>query len=294
MPCWPTSEPVNWPRVAETNVDPVDPVAELVELGLERREARWLVEEFMPGGDLDALEVLRRSAHRRLNGEPLQYIIGHWPFRSLDLDIDRRVLIPRPETEELVTHALAELAHGGAVAPLIIDLGCGSGAIGLSLVAELAERGVSATLVAVDESFEALAVARRNALKHRLLSVSFVESSWFSHLDPTLRGHVDLLVTNPPYVGGDEFATLDPVLGYEPLGALVAPDFDGVPGFADVAELIDESLTWLRPGGSLVLEHGDQHREAVLARAHAAGFVDVRDVDDLAGKPRTLLARRPW
>ncbi len=91
---------------------------------------------------------------------------------------------------------------------------------------ELARRGVAGTLVAVDESLDALALARRNAVKHRLHAVSFVHSSWFTSLDVSLRGHVDLIVANPPYVSNDEFVTLDPVLRYEPLGAIVAPDTD--------------------------------------------------------------------
>ncbi|MDE3064336.1 MAG: peptide chain release factor N(5)-glutamine methyltransferase, partial [Acidobacteriota bacterium] len=97
---------------------------ERVGAGLERREARWLVAEFVVGdpGERAALDA---AAARRLAGEPLQYVIGHWPFRGLDLDLDARVLIPRPETEELVGHALAALARAGSPAPLILDLGCG-------------------------------------------------------------------------------------------------------------------------------------------------------------------------
>ena len=267
-------------------------VGELVDAGLDRREARWLVEEFFVGGDADAAGALRVAAKRRLDGEPLQYVIGHWPFRSLDLDLDPRVLIPRPETEELVGVALSELARLDVVAPLIMDLGCGSGAIGLSLLEELRQRGVSASVLAVDESPDALVVARRNALKHGLHAMSFVHSTWFESLDLSLRSHVDLIVANPPYVGGDEFATLDPVLRYEPRGALVAPDDGGVAGFQDVRVIVTEAFEWLAPGGVLICEHADTHRQAVLAAATLAGFRDVRDLDDLAGLPRVLVARR--
>ena len=146
-----------------------DLVAELVEAGLDRREARWLVEEFVPGADLDAATALRAAARRRLDGEPLQYVIGHWPFRSLDLDVDPRVLIPRPETEELVGVALVELAAIGAVAARPSSTSAAVRApSGWRCSDELRERGVAATLVAVDESDDALAVARRNALKHQL------------------------------------------------------------------------------------------------------------------------------
>jgi release factor glutamine methyltransferase len=267
-------------------------VSELVSAGLDRREARWLVEEFVPGGDPDAAPALRAAAQRRLNGEPLQYVIGHWPFRSLDLDVDERVLIPRPETEGLVDVALRELALSDVAAPLIVDLGCGSGAIGLSLLDELRQRGVAATLVSVDESLDALALARRNALKHHLHAVSFVHSSWFESLDPSLRSRVDLIVANPPYVSEEEFVVLDPVLHYEPLGAIVSPDSGGVGGFDDVERVITGSSEWLSARGVLVLEHANTHREAVLATAGASGFSEAQDLDDLAGQPRVLVARR--
>ena len=266
-------------------------IAELIGSGLNRREARWLVEEFMPGADAEAITVLRIAAQRRLDGEPLQYIIGHWPFRGLDLDVDARVLIPRPETEELVDIALSELARTDVTAPTILDLGCGSGAIGLALLHELGERGVRATLVALDASTDALAVAKRNALKHRLTAVSFVHSSWFGDLDPSFRGHFDLIVANPPYVGREEFNDLDPVLRYEPRGALVADDTGVSAGFADLEIIITNAPSWLAGSGVLICEHGDQQRDAALDCAKRARFDDVRDLDDLAGSPRVLVAR---
>jgi release factor glutamine methyltransferase len=265
----------------------LDSGADLVAGGLDRREARWLVEEF--GSNVDAL---RDAARRRRGGEPLQYLLGHWPFRSLDLDVDERALIPRPESEELVTVALDELLRAAVPAPLIMDLGSGSGAIGLALLDELRTRGVTASLVAVDESFDALALTRQNALKHALTSVTFVHSTWFNDVDPSLREGVDLIVANPPYVGDKEFADLDPVLRYEPRSAIVAPDTRGVTGFADLEIIIAQASTWLTPEGVLVCEHANTHRDAVLGAARSAGFTDVRDLDDLAGHPRVLVARR--
>jgi release factor glutamine methyltransferase len=267
-------------------------VAELVAAGLERREARWLVEEFVPGGDPDAATALRRAAARRRSGEPLQYIIGHWPFRELDLDVDERVLIPRPESEELVDVALKELAVIGVAAPTIVDLGTGSGAIGLSLLYELAQRGITATLIAIDESTEALDVARRNAVKHHLYAASFVQSSWFGSLDDSLRGRIDLIVANPPYVAATEFVTLDPVLRHEPYGAIVASDAKGVPGFGDLETIIGEAPEWLSVNGVLVCEHSNIHRDAALQLARAVGFREVDDHVDMAGLPRVLVARR--
>ena len=262
-------------------------VAALVEGGLDPREARWLVEEFGPDS-----EALRDAALRRRNGEPLQYVIGHWPFRSLDLNVDERALIPRPETEELVSVALRELLRLELREPLIMDLGSGSGAIGLALLDELRTLGVTATLVAVDESSDALALAQENALKHELTNVTFVHSSWFDDVDVSLQGHVDLIVANPPYVGSEEFSELDPVLRYEPKGAIVAPDVQGVTGFADLEIIINQAKAWLQPGGALVCEHANTHRNAVLSTAYSSGFSDVRDLDDLADHPRVLVARR--
>ena len=262
-------------------------VTELVQGGLDRREARWLVEEFGSNS-----EALQEAARRRRDGEPLQYVIGHWPFCSLDLDVDERVLIPRPESEELVSVALTEILRTDISEPLIMDLGCGSGAIGLALLDELRTLGVAATLVAVDESLDAIALAQRNALKHELLAVTFVHSSWFDDVDPSLHARVDLIVANPPYVGDEEFAELDPVLRYEPRGAIVAPDASGVTGFADLEIIIAQAMTWLKPGGVLVCEHANTHRDAVIGATRSAGFSDVRDLDDLAGHPRMMVARR--
>lgn len=269
-----------------------DLTSELANSGLDVREARWLVQEFASNADSDDHSALRDAAQRRRDGEPIQYVLGHWPFRSLDLDVDARVLIPRPESEELVGVALNELARQNVRAPLIVDLGCGSGAIGLALLSELNERGVAGTLIAVDESKDALSVARQNALKHELHAVSFVHSSWFDDLDESLRGRVDLIVANPPYVGGIEFEELDQVLRYEPVDAIVAGDAHGIVGFEDLEAIISGARGWLSPNGTLVCEHSNVHRTAALDVAKRAGFTIVDDLDDMAGHPRILVARR--
>jgi release factor glutamine methyltransferase len=260
-------------------------LARLGDMGIAAHEARWLLEEFE--GD-----ALWSAAERRVAGEPLQYIIGHWPFRSLDLLVDHRALIPRPESEELVGYALEALAELDVRTPVIVDLGCGTGALGLSILDELRSRGVSGSLIAVDASRDALAIAKENALRNNLLAVSFVNSSWYEALDESLQGHVDLIVSNPPYVSMGEYEALNPVLDFEPLMALVAPDFAGVPGFADVAAIITDAPRWLKPRGLLVMEHSHLHREAALNAARAAGFRTVRDENDLAGQPRILVAAR--
>jgi len=266
-------------------------VTELIDAGLDRREARWLVEEFSPTNH-ESIAAMRVAARRRVDGEPIQYVLGHWPFRSLDLDLDSRVLIPRPETEELVGHAFDELMQRRLKDPLIVDLGCGSGAIGLSLLFELRQLGSNATLVAVDSSRDALEVTRSNAVKHGLGGVTTVHSSWFDSLDESLLGRVDLIVANPPYVGATQFATLDPVLGYEPFAALVSEDTPFAEGFHDLGVIIGQSGPWLVANGLLICEHGNMHRPAVLQAARDAMFTDVRDLDDMFGNPRFLIAKR--
>ncbi len=279
----------NSPRVTDARARALE---RLATLGISRHEARWLVEEFLVGGDPEAETALDLAARRRLRGEPLQYILGHWPFRSLDLDVDSRVLIPRPETEELVDLALAELVHGAQSAPLIVDMGCGSGAIGLALAQELGQRGVRAQVILVDESLDALTVARGNARRHGLTTVSFLHSFWFDAWSESLAARVDLIVANPPYVADADLASAQIELSHEPEGALVAPPRDGVEGFDDLARLIDGAPQWLRRGGSLVLEHGADQATPVTERLVERGFSDVADFVDLAGLPR--MARGRW
>jgi release factor glutamine methyltransferase len=134
-------------------------------------------------------------------------------------------------------------------------------------------------------------VTQANALKHDL-EVATVHSSWFDNLDRSLLGHVDLIVANPPYVSAAEFATLDPVLGYEPFAALVSRDTARADGFHDLEVIIGQSCPWLVANGLLICEHGNMHRPAVLQAARDAMFLDVRDLDDMFGNPRFLLARR--
>jgi release factor glutamine methyltransferase len=268
-----------------------DLLGELVGLGLERREARWLIEEYAPGAHDDARPSAIAAAQRRLAGEPLQYVLGHWPFRSLDLDLDSRVLIPRPETELLVDVAISELALADLAAPTVLDIGCGSGAIGLSIISELADRGVVSTLLAVDESPGALAVARRNALKHSLHSVSFIESHWYDEISPELEGHVDLVVANPPYVSEADFMDVDEELRHEPRGALVSADSPRAAGFADLETVIAGAPRWLARQGVLVVEHGADHGAPAREAARSVGLTARTDCD-LAGRERIMVASR--
>ena len=249
-------------------------------------EARWLVEE--AAADLDAPVTTRSLAHfdamlgRRLAGEPIQYVLGHWAFRTLDLLVDRRVLIPRPETEVVAGEAIDELRRlGGRVA---VDLGTGSGAIALSLAAEVP--GVE--VWAVDASADALAVARANiaGIGRAGARVRMVEGDWFSALPGELRGTVDVVVSNPPYVAtGDELP--ESVRDWEPSSALLA----GADGLDDVRRIVAEAPGWLARPGALVVELAPTQAEAAVELALGAGFDEAEFRHDLTGRPRFLRAR---
>ncbi len=229
---------------------------------------------------------------RRLQGEPLQYVVGAWGFRTLDLLVDRRVLIPRPETEGVVEVALSELDRRREAAVtagrslLAVDLGTGSGAIALSLAAERTRVDVWAT----DSSVDALDVARANlaGLGGAGTRVRLVEGDWFAALPDELAGTIDVVVTNPPYVAtSDELAPV--VRNWEPPSALLS----GADGLDDVRTILAAAPRWLAPAGALVVELAPAQADTAVALALAAGFTSAEVLPDLASRPRTLLARTP-
>jgi release factor glutamine methyltransferase len=269
-----------------------------------RHEARFIVEEVLgaPSSDDDRVAgpadvdgARRRGAPRR-PGEPLQYVLGHWAFRSLDLLVDQRVLIPRPETEQVVEVALGESGGPGTTVRTVVDAGTGSGAIALSLATELAPRHPEASIWATDASREALAVALTNADRVRrqhdghVLPVHFVQGNWLDPLPPRLRGAVDLIVSNPPYVAGAEWPDLPGEVRREPAAALVAEaGTDGTPGLADVEAVLSQAWAWLRRPGTVVIELAPHQAEPAADMARAMGYVDVRVEMDLARRPRALV-----
>jgi release factor glutamine methyltransferase len=230
---------------------------------------------------------LAALVERRLTGEPLQYVLGRWSFRGLDLLVDPRVLIPRPETEVVAEIALGEARRSGG--PLTVaDLGTGSGALALALAAELPAAEVWAT----DVSPAALAVARANlaALSPSAASrVHFAEGMWYEALPARLRGRLRVIMSNPPYVTEAEFADLPAeVRDHEPTGALVS----GPTGRESLEHLVAGGLEWLEPGGALVLELAPAQAGPLSALAEGAGYDGVAVHRDLAGRDRVLVARR--
>jgi release factor glutamine methyltransferase len=281
-------------------------ISELAATVGARHEARFIVEEVLGSlrGDGEGVvspvdvETVRVLAARRRAGEPLQYVLGHWAFRALDLLVDRRVLIPRPETEQVVEVALGELARAGLAALTVVDAGTGSGAIALSLATELAPRHPGASVWGTDASPEALAVARANVDRVRrqhggpVLPVEFVEGNWLDPLPPRLRGAVDLVVSNPPYVSRREWSDLPGEVRCEPVAALVACDgSDGTPGLRDVEAVLAGSWTWLARPGAVVIELAPQQADAAALMARGMGYQDVRVAVDLARRPRALVGR---
>jgi release factor glutamine methyltransferase len=287
------TEPLRWRQLRAEGLD------RLRAAGLDDAEhdLRWIVERAT--GRTAAEQVLaldepateREVRHlddmvaRRCAGEPLQYVIGQWGFRSLDLLVDRRVLIPRPETEVVAGHALDALAALDRPG-VAVDLGTGSGAIALSLAAE---RWPHVEVWATDASPDALAVARANlaGLGRRAAVVRLLEGDWYAALPGDLEGRIDVVVSNPPYVAASD--PLPPeVARWEPTGALVP----GPTGLESIEVVVGEAPRWLAPGGTLVVEIGETQGDLVLALAEQAGLRSPEVRPDLAGRPRALVARR--
>ncbi len=266
------------------------------ELG-SSQESRWVIER-ASGWEgaalwrhLDDLVPARAVAFvdnmvtRRRAGEPVQYVLGRWSFRAMELFIDRRVLIPRPETEVVAGAAVAAARALDRRRPTVVDLGTGSGAIALAVAAEVAGCHVWAT----DVSADALAVARANVAGSGSATgprVRLLRGDWWSALPDDLRGAVDVVVSNPPYVADSEPLPAE-VDEWEPRGALRA----GPTGVEALEVVIRGAPEWLARPGVLVTELAPEQVEAMVALARREGFTGVQVFDDLAGRPRVLVAR---
>ena len=268
-----------------------DALAQAQALGLERIDAQLLLlhilnradagRAWLLAHDTDTLapsEQARFAAlcQRRAAGEPVAYLRGMKEFYGLTLQVDARVLDPRPDTETLVDWALQLLAP--LPAPRVLDLGTGSGAIALALQHQRPDAQVSA----VDASADALAVAQANAARLGL-AVQFARGNWLRGV----AGQFDVIASNPPYI-----AAADPhlaALRHEPLQALAS----GADGLDDIRTIVAQAPTHLQPGGWLLLEHGWDQAEAVQALLRAAGGEQVQSRKDLAGIVRCSGAQWP-
>ena len=210
-----------------------------------------------------ARELVRRRGAR----EPIAYVLGDWDFRRLTLKTDARALVPRPETEIVVERCLTLIRE--IAAPRVLDVGTGTGAIALALKHERPDARITAT----DRSSDALALARENAYANQL-EIETIETDLLDGID----GPFDLVVSNPPYVGADELATLEPELMYEPEDALVDR--------GQTQRLIESARF-----GWLVLEVHEDRARHVAAELTKAGFADVQVVRDLTGRDRIVEGR---
>jgi len=264
---------VNTPTLAQA-------LAQAHTLGLARIDAQLLLlhtvgragsdRAWLLAHDTDAMDEAKHTqfialCQRRAAGEPVAYLTGRKEFYGLPLQVDARVLDPRPDTETLVDWALEVIAP--LASPRVVDLGTGSGAIALALQSQRTD----AQVLAVDASTDALAVARSNA--ERLgLPVEFQPANWLTGVE----GPFDAIVSNPPYI-----PSADPhlaALTHEPLQALAS----GADGLEDIRTIMAQAPAHLRPGGWLLLEHGYNQAKAVQALLQAAGFVQVQSRNDLA------------
>lgn len=222
---------------------------------------------------------LGRALCQRCVGVPLQHLTGEQGFRRLILVVKPGVFIPRPETEILVEHALATVAD--VFAPVVVDVGTGTGAVALAIKDERPD----ARVLAIDVSPEAVALARENAARSNL-DVEVVPGDLLDMVPVALRGVVDLVVSNPPYVEKHELADLPREVRADPILALAG-------GIGVFERLFTQATEVLRPGGAVAVEIGETQGPCICAAASSAGFVTVEVEPDLAGRDRVVTARMP-
>jgi len=231
----------------------------------------------------EQLAVFNQMVARRLRLEPVAYITGVKAFWSFTLEVNHDVLIPRPDTEVIVEEALAVCRTGGFDRPYILDIGTGSGAIALALAKEIPDAQITAT----DISGAALKLAGKNACVLKLEnSITFLQSDLFAQV----HGKFDIIVSNPPYIGAEEYETLPAsVKDYEPREALLS----GQTGVEFYEKLIYQTHSHLKENGWLLLEIGAKQSKSVRAIMANAGFYDRIDVRaDYAGLSRVIKGRR--
>jgi len=219
------------------------------------------------------VEQFRDLCQRRLQGEPLAYILGYKEFWSLKLEVNRFTLIPRPETEMLVELALRWLPNA---ALNIVELGVGSGAVAIALARERPEWQITAT----DISLEAIRVAQKNANQHRVQNISFIQSDWYQALP---LNHFDAIISKPPYIAANDPHLKD--LAWEPSSALIS----GVDGLDAIRAIIKNAQYYLKSTGLLLLEQGFDQAETVQTLMRLAGLERIENHLDLSGNYRVTM-----
>lgn len=238
-------------------------------LELSRLNLFLKYKEFFPE---DKLEALRALLVRRGKREPLQYLLEYLDFDDVKLQVNKNVLIPRPETEEMV-YLIKQKVQG---IKNVLDLGTGSGAISISLAKAWSDSSVTA----VDVSEEALNVAKKNAKSNKLSNIEFLRSSWFEKIDTKY----DLIVSNPPYLSEEEWSEVEDELKFEPRSAFVAKE----DGLADLKHILSEGKNFCNK--LIVLETGPTQHEELTQHANSCGYSKVESLLDVAGKKRFIFA----
>jgi release factor glutamine methyltransferase len=210
---------------------------------------------------------------RRGQGEPIAHLVGHRAFWSLDLKITKDTLIPRPETELLITLILKSISEKKTIS--LVDLGTGSGAIALSLAQERPHWQITAT----EKSAAALLVAQENARLTQIDHIVFLHANWCK---PFKKNQFDIIVSNPPYIAPNDPHLINGDVRFEPRGALIADD----DGLKDLKQIITQATHCLKPGGQLFLEHGFEQGPVVRDLLANAGFMEIKTHKDLAGLDR--------
>jgi release factor glutamine methyltransferase len=281
-----------------------DLYADCVQVLGDRFDARVLVEEVAhqsfaelvahidDAAPRETKDVLDDLVTRRRKGEPLQHVIGHWPFRTVELAVDGRALIPRPETEVVVEYALKELHRyqlnaSDETTPIVVDLGTGSGAIACSIVSETDDVEV----IALDDSASALGLARENSARLGMnprSRISFFESDAYEAIIPAYDKRIALIVSNPPYIAERKWDALDPVVrDFDPKSALVA----GATGLEMIEVVVRGAPRLLMPGSALVVEIAEDQGQQACFLARRAGAHAVEVAPDFTGRDRVLIAR---
>ncbi len=243
-----------------------------------KRDHAWLVAHDDYEFTVGELEQINTLIARRVAGEPIAYLLGERDFYGRTFRCSPAALIPRPETELLIDQALASISPDAS--PHVLDIGTGTGCIAITIALERP----NAMVTALDISPDALALAQNNAQRLNA-NVTFIQSNWFAALPPDAR--FDLILSNPPYiVPGDAHLTQGD-LRFEPAIALT----DALDGLESYRQLLSGALRHLKPGGSLIVEHGFDQGESVPRLFAAAGWSEIETVHDLAGHPRVTLGR---
>lgn len=307
---WTSRKLMDWMREAFTQrgVEQARLCAELLLCHVLRCDRLSLFMDPDRPASLAERDTLRAMAAKVIKGEPIQYILGEWPFFGMTFGVDRRVLIPRPETELLVEHGLIAMRemlgltreHGvagtvSADAPIVLDVCTGSGVVGIALIKNLLRQAPSAVCIATDIDDAALDVARGNAARHGVeSSVRFVKADGLAGLADVEQvraaGGAHALVSNPPYIPDDEWESVPAVVkDFEPHGALRG----GADGFAVAGPILRGAPGVLRPGGVLIVELAASRVEEGRRMAVATGGYDrVQCIRDQFDRPRAVLATR--